>query len=167
MNYRGQAKYNDKDGLAMKALGEIMSIKLVEKLREEAAGVYSPRVRASFNELNNSYNLNIAFSCGPENVEKLKTISEQEVEKMMNEGPSEKDLNKAKEAFLLNRKEQLMKNNFWLQKMSSTVFKKKEVRDLSDYETAVNALTVKDVQNIAKKFLVKGAVVGILMPEKK
>ncbi len=166
MNYRGQSKYNDKDGLAMKALGEIMAIKLTEKLREEEAGVYSPRIRGSFSELYNSYNLNISFSCGPENVEKLKAISEQEVAKMIAQGPEEKDLNKAKEAFLLNRKEQLKKNSFWLQKMSSTIFKANEVKDLSGYEKAVNDLTVSDVQNIAKKFLSKGAVVGILMPEK-
>jgi zinc protease len=166
MIYRGEAKYNAKDAFAMKALGEIMSIKLVEKLREEASGVYSPRVGASFSELNNSYRLNISFSCGPENVESLKAISEQEVARIMKDGPEEKDLNKAKEAFLLSRKEQLKQNGFWLGQISSADFLKKDINTLTDFEKSVNALTVNDVQNIAKKFLAKGAVVGILMPEK-
>ncbi|WP_456379118.1 M16 family metallopeptidase [Lutibacter sp.] len=164
--YRGEATYNDKDGLAMKALGEIMSIKLVEKLREEASGVYSPRVSANFSELNNSYRLNISFSCGPENVEKLKSIAEQEVAKMVHEGPSEKDLNKAKEAFLLARKEQLKKNKFWLDNISSANFLKKDINKLNNFENNVNNLTSKDVQLVAKRFLNNGAVVGILMPEK-
>ncbi len=166
MIYRGQATYNNKDGLAMDALGEIMSIKLVEKLREEASGVYSPRVSANFSELNNSYRLNISFSCGPENVEKLKSIAEKEIAKMISEGPSEKDLNKAKEAFLLSRKEQLKKNKFWIDNISSVNFLKKDISELSNYEKNVNSLTVKDVQSTAKKFLANGAVVGILMPEK-
>jgi len=164
--YRGQAKYNKEDAMAMKALGEIMSIKLVEKLREEESGVYSPRAGASFSEINNSYSLRISFTCGPENSDKLKKLSIAEVNKVINEGVSEKDLNKAKEAFLLERKEQLEKNSFWLQTISHATFMGKDVNKINEYDAAVKALTVADVQNVAKKFLSKGAVIGILMPEK-
>jgi zinc protease len=166
MIYRGEATYNKKDGLAMKALGEIMSIKLVEKLREEASGVYSPRVSANFSEINNSYRLNISFSCGPENVEKLMAISKQEIEKMMTNGPEEKDVNKAREAFLLQRKEDLKKNRFWLNNFSDTFFLNKDFNEFTSYEDAVKNLSGKEIQDVAKRFLAKGAVIGILMPEK-
>ncbi len=166
INYRGQARYNKKDALAMKALGEIMSIVLVEKLREEESGVYSPRARANFSELNNSYKFSVSFTCGPDNVEKLIRISKEQVAKIINKGPTEKDLNKAKEAFLLDRKEQLEKNSFWLQAISSATFLDKDMADVVNYEAAVKAITIEDVHNVAKKFLTKGAVVGILMPEK-
>ena len=166
MIYRGESKYNAKDGLAMKALGEIMSIKLIEKLREEASEVYSPRVSANFSELYNSYRLNVSFSCGPENVENLIAISKKEIQKMINQGPDAKDLNKAKVAFLLDRKEQLKKNRFWLSAISNYNFLKKDINKLNNFEKAVKDLTLKEVQSVSKRFLKKGAVIGILLPEK-
>lgn len=166
MVYRGEAKLNSKEALAIKALGEIMSIKLVEKLREEESEVYSPRVNAYFLEKSKSYRLNISFSCGPENAEKLIAISKKEVLKMIAQGPDQKDVNKAKEAFLLERKEQLKKNQFWLKNISDYGFLKKNISELNAYEKNVNALTIKDIQSIAERFLSKGAVVGILLPEK-
>ena len=166
MVYRGQAKYNTKDGLAMTMLGEIMSIKLVEKLREEASGVYSPRVRANFSELNNDYSFNVSFTCAPENAKELIDISKKEIAKVISDGPEEKNLDKAKKEYLLDRKENLEKNSFWLQQISHATFMNDDINKINDYEKSLNAITVDDVHNIAKKFLSKGAVVGILMPEK-
>ncbi len=167
MIYRGKSQYNTKEGLAVKALGDIMSIVLIEKLREEASGVYSPRVSANFSDVNNSYIFNISFTCGPENTDKLIAISKAEVEKMIKEGPKESDLNKAKEASLLDRKEALEKNKFWLQSISHSTFMNNDLNNIKDYNSNLKSLTVKDVQNAAKKVLSKGAVIGILLPENK
>lgn len=167
MIYRGQSEYNKKDALAMKFIGEIMSIKLVEKLREEASGVYSPRVGARTSELNNSHSLNISFTCAPENADMLVALSKKEVERMINEGPSEIDVNKAKENFLLVRKEKSKQNKFWLQTISSATFLGNEVNEVNNFNKSVEAMSVKEIQDVAKKFLSKGAVVGILLPETK
>ncbi len=166
--YRGEAPYNDKDALAIKTIGEILSIKMVEKLREEISGVYSPRVSARMTDgIYDMHTLNVSFSCAPENSEMLKTIAMKEVANLIEKGPSEKDVNKAKEAFLLNRKEQIKKNSFWLSKIAKADFNKKDINGVLNYEDAVNNITAKQIQNTAKKYFNNGAVVGILMPEKK
>ncbi|MFD0964036.1 M16 family metallopeptidase [Pseudofulvibacter geojedonensis] len=164
--YTGETKYDAYEALYFKALSEILGIKMTEKLREEAAGVYSPRVRGSITEsAYDSFNLTISFGCGPENVNSLKAIANQEVANIIANGPTEKDLNKAKEAFLLARKEGLEKNKFWLQKIADSDFDKKDINKIFEYNDAVNKLTTKDIQNVAKKYLSKGAITGILMPE--
>jgi len=164
--YKGETTYNAKEALAMKTLGDILSIKMVEKLREEAQGVYSPRVSARMNDgIFDSFALNISFGCGPENTEKLKTIAMQEVADLIANGPSEKDLNKAKEGHLVGRKEQLKKNRFWLSKIGDSDFDKRDINSILEFETAVKAMTVKEIQNLAKKYLSKGAIIGTLLPE--
>ncbi len=165
--YRGEASYNDKDALAIKTIGEILSIKMIEKLREEAQGVYSPRVGARMNkDIYDTYSLNISFGCGPENAEKLKTIAMQEVTNLINNGPSEKDLNKAKEGYLVARKEQLMKNKFWLSRITEADFNKTDINNILNFEKSVNSMTTKQIQNAAKKYFSNGAIIGMLMPEK-
>jgi len=164
--YKGETTYNAKEALAMKTLGDILSIKMVEKLREEAQGVYSPRVYARMSDgIYDSYSLNISFGCGPENTEKLKAIALQEVAELIANGPSEKDLNKAKEGHLVSRKEQLKKNKFWLSKIGDADFDKKDINKILDFESAVKAMTVKEIQELAKKYLSNGAIVGTLLPE--
>lgn len=165
--YQGQKGFDEKDALAISALGDILSIKLIEKLREKESGVYSPRVGAGMDLLNKDYSLRISFGCGPENVEKLKKISLEEVSYIAQNGPSEKDLNKAKEGFLLGHKEELKTNKFWLSKMAESQLLNKQLSEIKNFEKHVNDLTVKDIQRVAKKYFTQGAVIGILMPEKK
>lgn len=164
--YTGETNYNTHEALAFKALSEILGIKMTEKLREEASGVYSPRVSGSITEsVYDSYNLTVSFACGPENVESLKTIATKEVDNIIANGPTEKDLNKAKESFLLVRKERLEQNRFWLKKMADSDFNKKDINKIYEYNDTVKKLNVKDVQDVARKYLSKGAIIGILMPE--
>jgi len=164
--YKGETTYNAKEALAMKTLGDILSIKMVEKLREEAQGVYSPRVSARMSDgIYDSFSLNISFGCGPENTEKLKAIAMQEVANLIANGPSEKDLNKAKEGHLVGRKEQLKKNRFWLTKIGDADFDKKDINDILEFESAVKAMTVEEIKELAKKYLSNGAIVGTLLPE--
>ena len=66
----------------LQSLGEILSIKLIEKLREEEAGVYGVGARGGLNKIPyGSYGFTISFPCGPENVTKLKDAALAEVQK--------------------------------------------------------------------------------------
>ncbi len=164
--YTGETKYNSKEAMAMKTIGDILSIKMTEKLREEAQGVYSPSVYGGiYDGIYDSYRLNISFGCGPENTEKLKKIAIQEVENMIKNGPSEKDLNKAKEGHLLERKEQIKQNRFWLSQMENADFDKKDINKVLEFDNAVKAMTVDELKIVAEKYLSKGAIIGTLLPE--
>jgi zinc protease len=164
--YKGETTYNSKEALAMKAIGDILSIKMTEKLREEAQGVYSPRVYAGmYDGIYDSFSLNISFGCGPENTEKLKTIAIQEVENLIKNGPSEIDLNKAKEGYLVERKEQIKKNRFWLSQMENADFDKKDINKVLEFEKSVKAISTDDLKIVAEKYLSNGAIIGTLLPE--
>ncbi|MEJ7701121.1 MAG: insulinase family protein [Pyrinomonadaceae bacterium] len=80
-------------------LGELLTIKLVEILREEKSGVYGVGASGGIQDIPyESYNFNVSFPSGPENVDSLIEAALGEVEKIKNGQIDEKDLNKVKES---------------------------------------------------------------------
>lgn len=167
ITYQGEADYNDKDALIFDFIGEVVGIKLTEKLREKESGVYSAGARSSMRKVPyGSYSFSIGFPCAPENVDKLKDISIAEVESLIKNGPSKEDLEKAKKAMINDHKEDIKKNRFWLSTLQGLDFSKNNPDNIFNFEERVNAITTKDVQKLAKKYLSKGHILGILNPEK-
>lgn len=164
--WRGETNYDKDEKLALEALGEILTIKLVEKLREEEGGVYGVGARGSMNKLPyTSYSFSISFPCGPENVTKLKEAALNEVTKIINGGPSEKDIDKIKEARLLQFKEDSKKNRFWLTTLKNFDYYDTPVSSIQNYKERVQNLTKDEIQAVAKKYLDSGFISGILLPE--
>ncbi|OIQ23028.1 pitrilysin family protein [Lacinutrix sp. MedPE-SW] len=167
ITYHGPTTYNAKEAHALTSLGEILTIKLVEKLREEEGGVYGAGARGSISKMPYGwFNFNISFPCGPENVEKLKNAALAEVDKLIKNGPTEKDLAKVKEAQLLERKEQLKQNRFWMNLLKNADYQDKDAKRIFTFEDDVNNLTKEFLQTIAKKYLTNGYILGIHNPEK-
>ncbi|PTX61947.1 zinc protease [Kordia periserrulae] len=165
--FQGEAEYTAKDARAMQFLGDILSIKLIEKLREEEGGVYGASASGSVRSHPYGwYNLRISFPCGPENVDKLKDAALAELQAIVENGPTEKDVNKVKEAALLENKEQIKKNRFWLRYLDATDYTKRNPNRILKYEASVNEITAEDIQNVAKKYATGGYILGIHNPEK-
>ena len=167
LTFSGETEYNKDEAKAMNALGEILSIKLIEKLREEEGGVYGAGARGSISKLPyGRFNFSISFPCGPDNAEKLADASIAELEKIIKDGPTEADLDKVKKAMLLSRKDDLQQNRFWLTQIKNADYNKSDLEDILSFEENTNAITTKAVQDVAKKYLTNGYIKAILMPEK-
>ncbi|RWW92317.1 M16 family metallopeptidase [Flavobacterium cerinum] len=165
--YHGDTPYNAKEALAMEALGEILTIKLVEQLRENESGVYGINASGYLNKIPyGSYRFNISFPCGPDNAEKLTASALREVQKIIDNGPEAKDLAKYKEGELLDYKKQIKENRTWLSNLKSGYTEGENPENIFKFEEKVTALTAKEVQDVAKKFLTKDKVIAMLMPEK-
>ena len=164
--YQGEATYSEKEALAFESLGEIVGIKLTEKLREQEGGVYSSSTRGNISKIPyGMYNFSISFPCAPENVDKLKNIAIAEVANMAKNGPSEEDLMKTKKSQILNYQENLKRNGYWLNTIKNIDYLKEDVSSVISFEDRVNALTTADIQMVAKKYLTNGFILGILNPE--
>lgn len=165
--FYGDAEYSPKEALAIQALGEVLTIKLIEELRENESGVYGVSARGSMSKVpNGAYSFNIGFPCGPENAEKLTASALRELQKIVDNGPVEADVVKFKEAELLDFKKDIKENRYWLGNFSRSYTNGTNAEDILKFEEKVNAITAKDIQAVAKKYLTKDKVVGILMPEK-
>lgn len=165
--YYGDATYSPKEAFALEALGEVLTIKLIEELRENESGVYGISARGSMNKIPyGSYNFRIGFPCGPENAEKLTASALKELQKIIDNGPDAKDVAKFKEAELLEYKKNIKENRFWLTNFTRSYVYATSPDDVIKTVEKINAVTGKEIQEVAKKYLSKDKVVGVLMPEK-
>lgn len=166
--YYGETPYSTKEATAFTALGEVLSIKLIEELRENESGVYGVSARGSMNKIPyGSYSFNIGFPCGPENAEKLTASALNQLQKIIDNGPEEKDVNKYKEAEALEYKKKMKENRYWMTNFTKAFVNGANVEDILIASENVKAVTAKDIQDVAKKYLTKDKAIGTLMPEAK
>ncbi len=167
ITWEEEIPYSEKEALVIDALGEALSIKLIEKLREEEGGVYTGGANGSLSKISfSSITFSISFPCGPENVDRLIDVALKEVEKIKQNGPTPEDLAKVKQAYLLDRKEAKKTNRFWLNSLRRADEEDRNFnKSLISYEDRVNALTIEDLQQAAQKYLDENYFLGILMPQ--
>lgn len=165
--YYGDTTYSPKEAFALQALGEVLTIKLIEELRENESGVYGVGARGGMNKVPyGSYNFSISFPCGPENAEKLTASALRELQKIIDNGPEEKDLVKFREAELLEYKKNAKENRFWLTNFTRSFINGVSPADVLETEKKINGITAADIQAVAKKYLTKDKIIGMLLPEK-
>jgi len=166
ITYHGPTTYNQKEDFALKTLGEILTIKLIEQLREEEGGVYGAGARGNISKMPYGwYSFNVSFPCGPENVDKLRTAALGEVKKLVVDGPTQKDLDKVKESYILERKEDMKENRFWLNTLKNADYQKNDATKVFEFEKNVEGLTIEYLQEVAKKYLGGDYIIGIHNPE--
>ena len=166
IQFSGETKYDAREAHLLKALGEILSIKLIEILREKESGVYGVGARGSMSKYPyGSYDFTISFPCGPENVDKLKDAALAELQKIIDNGPTNKDVTKVKEAQLLDYKENLKKNDFWIKSLKKVDYYQSDKYKILELTKEINTISSGDIQKIAKKYLSEGYLLAILYPE--
>ncbi len=83
ITWEEEIPFDPETEMAVSALGEVLTIKLVEKLREEEGGVYGVGARGNLSKISYSnLTFGISFPSGPENVDKLVDAALGEVEKI-------------------------------------------------------------------------------------
>ena len=166
INFEGDADFNRSDQFKLSCLGDILTIKLIEIMREEKGGVYG--VGASGRLMVTPYSryiFSIGFPCGPENAVELKDAALAELNKILENGPTEKDLNKVKETKRKTLKESLEKNSYWVNKFFGTSFTQGDLILQKQAEDRIESLTAEDIKEVGNKYLSGDYIVGMLFPE--
>lgn len=167
--FTGACKYDAKEKYLLTALGDVLSIKLIENLREEKSGVYGVGARGSMSQYpSGKYRFSIGFPCGPENVDELIAAAISEVENLKKDGPTQEDIDKVKETQRLDFKEDLEKNRFWLKSMEAAYFNNGNMEDITKKQELIENLNAKELKKIAKKYLKEDTRIEVvLLPEDK
>ncbi|MEI9918759.1 MAG: insulinase family protein [Bacteroidota bacterium] len=168
MVFSGEAPWSADANTRMQAMIDVLNIKLIETLREDLSGVYNAGVKGQLNK--NPYNhylITATMPCGPENVDKLINATLAEIKKIKDNGPSEADLNKVKETWSKEYREELRDNGYWLGKLLQVEEAGTDPNDILNGEQRINALTAKDIKDAANKYFdTKNYLTVILNPEK-
>lgn len=162
-------EWNQQNLLALSMLKEILSIKLVEVIREKLSGVYSPQVMLNPDHYPQSqFQLVVMFGCSPATTEKLTKAVLGELKKIRKNGPTLVDLQKARESLIRERETNLEKNEFWQGKLESIFYDNTDPASILNFRERVDALTVQDLQKTYESMLDPGNYVRVVLkPEKK
>jgi zinc protease len=167
--YYGDYNYSETDNVNMEALESVLTIKLLERLREKEGGVYGVGARASFSKLPKArYAFSIGFGSAVDKADALIASALDEVKKIQLQVPEKGDIEK----FLAEQQRQnelnLRENGYWLNYISSSY---QNDLDMARYMRRIDNLkkvTSKSVQDVAEKYLKKDRLFEfILMPDSK
>ena len=166
--FSGAFDYSFDSTMKMDALKEVLQIRLLERLREDEGGVYTPTVSLGTNKLpQGRFGMTISFGCAPENVDKLIASSLDEIEKLKTPGPAQVNVDKVKAEAQLSIETAVKTNGFWLGYLISQLQNKEDLTQVDTYARQLSAITSADVKDVARKYLTGENVIKlILMPER-
>ncbi len=165
--FTGEAAYNKEEELKLNMLTEALNIKIIEKLREELSGIYGGGMGATLSRRPyGNYVINVRFPCGPENVDKLSKALFAIIEDARNNGISQSDLDKVKETARKQNEDLMKENAHWLENLSYAFIENYDPAWIIGYESKINAITTKDLQDAAKKYFnMQNYIKAVLNPE--
>ncbi|HTE11738.1 MAG TPA: hypothetical protein VK645_12215, partial [Chitinophagaceae bacterium] len=101
-----------------------------------------------------------------ENVDKLTQALLDIIKNAQEKGIAQKDLDKVKETWKKQYHVNLQRNEYWLESLSSAFINEDNPENILDYEQKIDAITVEDLQKIAKKYLtLDNMVKSVMYPE--
>ena len=167
MVYSGGFVYSGKNNAEMDALKEALQIRLIERLREDESGVYTPGVSQSTSKYPQPrYSFTIRFSCAPQNVDKLVASTLDEINKLKKEGPSQVNVDKWKAEEKTGWKTTIQSNDFWISYMTGQLENGEDLHQINRQLSVVNQLVPADVQQAAAQYLGGNNFIKlVLLPE--
>ncbi|MFN8357526.1 MAG: insulinase family protein [Spirosomataceae bacterium] len=166
--FSGDFDYNADNQYQLQALTEVLDIKLIERLREEESGVYSPQVSGGGDKIpSGRYSIQVAFGCAPKNVEKLIAATLDEINKIKQNGAQQKDIDKYKAETRRDTEVQLKENSFWLNYLSDQYENGSELTEVLKENQYLDKITVSSTKEAANKYFGSNFARFVLLPEKK
>ena len=151
---KNDMNYSLKNSILMRAMGDILQLRYTESLREEEGGTYGARTRGSLTRRpTQEATISVRFDCNPELAEKLIGIVHKEIENLKNGEIQQADLDKTLTNYLKEREESKNYNGYEMRLLKNSVLEGYNMNDPKNYESIIKAITLKDVEDIAKKLI--------------
>ena len=164
--FAGDMDWSREEALKLNVAGEMLGIRLRERVREELGGTYSISVRASGSSLPDAEYLGYAiFGSDPSRTEELFGEVFEEV-KWLREGGEQEYLDKVKEILRTSREEDLRENGFWLGQIRAAAQRGEEFTEIVGFDELLDALTLEDIAAAAQRYFTDDRYVRVvLLPE--
>lgn len=151
---KNEIPYSLKNSYLMSALGKILTLRYTEALREEEGGTYGARSSGSLSKkpVHKAY-LAVSFDCNPDLAEKLIDIVYKEIDLIKNGTIQQNDLDKVLTNFIKEREESKSSNNYEMAAIKTFILEDYDRTTPENFEDIINAITTKDIQDIATQLL--------------
>ncbi len=167
MIIHGEYKYGAVENLKLKALIDILQMRLIQVLRESESEVYSPSASVSYDKYpRNEFAIRVSFGCSPHNVDHLIELTKKEMEKMRTSGVTGDEIEKFKAAYKKDIEQAMQNNSFWLNYLTTQYENRENLDVVNSFEKNLDTITGKSLLKASKKFLSgKNTIAFELLPK--
>ena len=164
--FAGDMEWSRQEALELKVAGEMLGIRLRERVREQLGGTYSISVTTRDSSLpDDEYRVYIIFGSDPSRAEELFDEVMAEVE-WLRTGGDQGYLDKAKELLRTEREEDLRENRFWLNEIRNVVQRGESFEEITRFDTLLDELTLEEVAAAAQLYMTDDRYIRVvLLPE--
>ncbi|MCQ2342821.1 MAG: insulinase family protein [Paludibacteraceae bacterium] len=158
--------YSLRNSTIMELIGRILDRRYMESVREREGGSYGVGTYGYMQALPVSKAaLLMQFDTDPDKQARLMEIIHEEVQTIVKNGPLADDMQKDKESLLKDHKEDLEKNDWWVDALDNYYKVGEDI--VNGYEDMVNSISAEDIQSTLKKLVDSGNMFEVVMiPEK-
>ena len=165
ISYTGKVDYNLENKVTVDIIKSVLTTRYLDEIREKEGATYGVGVRASVTNFpTQSFSVGINFDTDPKLKDKMIGIVYSEIKSMIDNGPSEVNLGKAKEFLLKSYDQNQRENSYWSSAIRAKYEKGLDVN--STYLEIVNGLTIAKVKAVAEKLFNQGNIVEVVMSPK-
>ena len=159
--YSGKLSSDSPAQIKMSMLGAILRLIYTEKVREDEGGTYGVSVSAYTTHPKGDAVVSIRFETNAEKKDMLNAIIHREFQALVDNGPTEADFQKTKEAMLKNYQQSLKENSYWLSMILN--YHRDGVDRHAEYEKTVKSITPADIKTFAKQLLDQKNLIQVIM----
>ncbi len=165
--FSGKFDYSPENKVKLDALKETLDIRLLQRLREDESGVYSPGVFQQTSKFpHERYSFVIQFGCAPQNVDKLIASALDEINKLKTDGPLQENVDKWRVEEKTTMETGLKTNSFWLGYLDGQLQDKEDIDQVSHYNALLDSVTPSGLKDMAGKYLSGDNYIRlVLLPE--
>lgn len=169
LRFAGDASYSEDEQARVRALADVLEIRMVEVLREKLTLIYTASVSGGLTRIPYpSYDFGLTLPCSPDNVDKVIAAAFAEIDKLQQNGPDANDLVKVKQNWRVANRKSMRENSHWLGELQMAESHGTDPARILNFEQRAEAITVDDVQAAAKRYLRRDNYVQVVLyPDKK
>jgi zinc protease len=151
--FTGPEAWTPESSAALGALGDVLSIKLRERLREDLGGTYTVSAGGGIlRQPREEYQFSVSFGADPDRLEDLVAVAWQEIERIQNEGPTAEDIEKVRETQRRSKETSLERNGWWAGRIMRADRYGDDLEEIPSFEL-IDGITGAMVQEAAQRYL--------------
>jgi zinc protease len=167
--FTGETTFDPASRYAMRSLGELLEMKLLDNLREALGGTYSVQAQGSLSKYPNpEYQFTVSFGSSPDKADLLWTTVLAVIDSVKQSGATPAELQKVREQQIRLQEVREKENGYWAGNISARIENGEDPRGLVTYtRDFIEKLTSDQISDAARKYLDTSRYARfVLLPEK-
>ena len=159
--YTGKTPYSIKRSVEVDAIRHVLDIRYVKSIREEAGGTYNVGVGGSMSVLPEpNFTFFVYFETDKDKMGELVPIVQKEIDDLCADGPSQENLDIAKEFFAKKFRENNITNGTWSNYIRSWYLFGND--NYTEYLDAVNSLSIESIRKAAAGMFSQDNIITVI-----